>query len=109
LGEIMFTREALQDAAILGVVIAIGGLIKYTTFKPHEIEVIRNCSYSDQRVEVDWREFVDCDFTNVTFVYEARGPVRLTNARVHGTVTFDSANMQVKAAMQLVVLIHPPF
>ena len=62
---------------------------------PYEPERIVGKKFSNERVVLDGRSFFDCDFSNVTLVYNGTTPIQLRGNRVRGAIRYDSDNPAV--------------
>jgi len=66
---------------------------------PYEPERIVGKKFSNERVVLDGRSFFDCEFANVTLVYNGTTPIQLRGNRVRGAIHYDSDNPAVVATM----------
>lgn len=66
---------------------------------PYEPERIVGKKFSNERVVLDGRSFFDCEFANVTLVYNGTTPIQLRGNRVRGAIRYDSDNPAVVATM----------
>jgi hypothetical protein len=66
---------------------------------PYEPERIVGKKFSNQRVLLDGRSFLDCEFSNVTLVYNGTTPIQLRNNRIRGAIRYDSDNPAVVATI----------
>ena len=66
---------------------------------PYEPERVVGKKFSNERVVLDGRSFFDCEFANVTLVYNGTTPIQLRGNRVRGTIRYDSDNPAVVATM----------
>jgi hypothetical protein len=62
---------------------------------PYEPERIVGRKFSNERVVVDGKSFFNCDFTNVTIVYNGTTAIQLRGNRLHGTIRYDTDNPAV--------------
>ncbi len=66
---------------------------------PYEPERIVGRKFSNERVVLDGRSFFDCEFSNVTLVYNGTTPIQLRGNRVRGAIRYDSENPAVVATI----------
>src|ERR1039458_4542744 len=82
-------QNFLWVAALLATWLGIG----YDYYDRHDVSrwpvvvtkvdnLVRAESFSNQAVELDGRQFEDCIFTNVTFVFRANKPFRITHNKI---------------------------
>jgi hypothetical protein len=50
---------------------------------------------------LDGVEYTDCDFENVTFIFEGTTPIRMQNNRMHGSIWIQSGSGSVTATSAL--------
>ena len=62
---------------------------------PYEPERIVGRKFANERVVLDGRSFFDCDFTNVTMVYNGTTAIQLRDNRLHGVIRYDTNNPAV--------------
>jgi hypothetical protein len=62
---------------------------------PYEPERIVGKKFANERVVLDGRSFFDCDFSNVTLVYNGTTPIQLRGNRARGAIRYDSDNPAV--------------
>ena len=62
---------------------------------PYEPERIVGKKFANQRVVLDGKSFFDCEFSNVTLVYNGTTPIQLRGNRVRGALRYDSDNPAV--------------
>jgi hypothetical protein len=66
---------------------------------PYEPERIVGKKFSNERVVLDGRSFFDCEFSNVTLVYNGTTPIQLRGNRLRGVIRYDSDNPAVVATI----------
>lgn len=67
-----------------------------------KLTVISHQKFYNERVVLDGKSFEDCEFTNVTFVYNGTAPIGLKHNNMNGTILFATDNSAV--SMTTVIL-----
>jgi hypothetical protein len=80
-----------NTAVIVLAVLVFIGYIAYL-FKPSESEQVDGRTFANEVVVLDGHDFVNCTFTNVTFVYDGKTPVKFTHNTVVGGFRFKTNN-----------------
>jgi hypothetical protein len=63
--------------------------------------------YANETVELDGKWFQDCEFQDVTFLYNGTKDTRMDNCRKSGKLNFSSRNPLVSRTAQLVDNLRP--
>ena len=59
------------------------------------LELIKNRTFNNEKIELDGREYIGCTFNNVTFEYNGTAAFSFTDNRIKGNYRFSSGNMVV--------------
>jgi hypothetical protein len=70
---------------------------------PYQPERIVGKKFANERVVLDGRSFLDCDFTNVTMVYNGTTAIQLRGNRLHGAIRYDTDN---PAVVGTILMLH---
>jgi len=70
---------------------------------PYQPERIVGKKFANQRVVLDGKSFFDCDFTNVTMVYNGTTAIQLRGNRLHGAIRYDTDN---PAVVGTILMLH---
>jgi hypothetical protein len=54
------------------------------SFKDAKFETIMDRKFANETVPLDNREYIRCNFINVTFTYEGKSPIKFVNNKVDG-------------------------
>jgi hypothetical protein len=72
-----------------------------------KMDRISNRAYINEEVSLDGRSFTDCEFTNVTLVYEARARFEINHSNFHGTRMLRSHNPTITRAWGVLASLSP--
>jgi hypothetical protein len=64
-------------------------------------KVVTHQKFKNETVPLDGIEYIDCDFENVTFVFQGTTPVYLKNNRLTGSIWVQSGNGSVTSTAAL--------
>jgi len=62
---------------------------------------VESMYYENQPVRLDGCEFVDCCFSNVTFIYDGREPFAFVQPKFGGKITISTKNQQLLPLLDL--------
>lgn len=64
-----------------------------------KFQVIAGQTFKNEKVKLDGKEFLNCNFEDVTIVYDGRYPVRMVGNRFQGSLDFTSDNPSIDVAV----------
>jgi hypothetical protein len=77
--------------------------VDLSQFNSMKMKPILSQTYRNQTLHIDGKEYIDCTFDNVTFIYEGKAPFQFTEAHFPNgtTIQFGSPNPAINTALHL--------